>query len=95
MTKLILRRTVRVEYVPLVSISSERGAYLFRDDGLFVNGECCERDMRASISRASSRTEAEFKRLEEEARRAESGSGAFRPMSADTITETSIAAIGR
>src|SRR4051794_20988336 len=37
--ELMLGRTVRVEYDPLVSITGERRAYVFRDDGLFVNAE--------------------------------------------------------
>lgn len=68
--KLILGRTVRVEYDPLVSSRGERGAYLFRDDGLFVNAEMLRTGhARVDLTREFAH-EAEFKRLEEEARHA-------------------------
>lgn len=68
--KLVLGRTVRVEYDPLVSVSGDRRAYLFLDDGLFVNAEML-RTGHARVDRTREFAhEAEFKRLEEEARHA-------------------------
>jgi endonuclease YncB( thermonuclease family) len=71
--KLILGRTVRVEYDPLVSIRGERRAYLFLDDGLFVNAEMLRTGhARVDLTREFAH-EAEFKRLEDEARHARVG----------------------
>lgn len=68
--KLILGRTVRVEYDPLVSIEREQRAYLFLDDGLFVNAEMLRTGhARVDLTREFVH-EAEFKRLEEQARHA-------------------------
>jgi endonuclease YncB( thermonuclease family) len=71
--KLILGRTVRVEYDPLVSMRGERRAYVFLDDGLFVNAEMLRTGhARVDLTREFAH-EAEFKRLEEEARHARIG----------------------
>jgi len=68
--KLILGRTVRIQYDPLVSNTGERLAYLFLDDGLFVNAEMLRTGhARIDLTREFAH-EAEFKRLEEDARRA-------------------------
>jgi endonuclease YncB( thermonuclease family) len=71
--KLILGRTVRVEYDPLVSSRGERRAYLFLDDGLFVNAEMLRTGhARVDLTREFANA-AEFKRLEEDARHARIG----------------------
>jgi endonuclease YncB( thermonuclease family) len=71
--KLILGRTVRVEYDPLVGDSGDRRAYVFLDDGLFVNAEMLRTGhARVDLTREFA-YEPEFKRLEEEARNARIG----------------------
>jgi endonuclease YncB( thermonuclease family) len=68
--KLILVRTVRVEYDPFVSTEGEQRAYLFLDDGLFVNAEMLRTGhARVDLTREFVH-EADFKRLEEQARHA-------------------------
>jgi len=71
--KLILGKTVRLEYDPLVSSKGERRAYVFLEDGGFVNAEM----LRTGHARLDLTREfvhkAEFTRLEEEARRARIG----------------------
>jgi len=71
--KLILGRTVRVEYDPLVPAKGERRAYLFLDDGLFVNAVMLRTGhAHVDLTREFAHEE-EFKRLEEEARHAALG----------------------
>ncbi len=65
--KLALGRTVRIEYDPLVGSRSDRGAYLFLEDGTLINAEMLKAGRaRLDLTRQFVR-ETEFKRLEDEA----------------------------
>jgi endonuclease YncB( thermonuclease family) len=71
--KLALGQTVRIEYDPLAGSSSERGAYLFLEDGTLLNAEMLKAGRaRLDLTRQFVR-EKEFKRLEEEAQSASVG----------------------
>jgi endonuclease YncB( thermonuclease family) len=71
--KLALGKTVRIEYDPLAGTSSDRGAYLFLEDGTLLNAEMLKAGRaRLDLTRQFVR-EKEFKRLEEEAQSASVG----------------------
>lgn len=71
--KLALGKTVRLEYDPLVEPGGDRGAYVFLDDGTLVNAEMLKAGRaRIDLSHQFER-EAEFKRLEDDARTAAIG----------------------
>ena len=71
--KLALGRTVRIEYDPLVGSQSDRGAYVFLDDGTLLNAEMLKAGRaRINLDRQFVREE-EFKRLEKEAQSAAIG----------------------
>jgi endonuclease YncB( thermonuclease family) len=71
--KLALGEIVRIEYDSLAGSSSDRGAYLFLEDGTLLNGEMLKAGRaRIDLTRQFVREE-EFKRLEEEARSASVG----------------------
>ena len=71
--KLALDRTVNIEYDPLVGSSSDRGAYLFLEDGTLLNAEMLKAGRaRLDLTRQFVR-EQEFKRLQEEAQSAAVG----------------------
>jgi endonuclease YncB( thermonuclease family) len=71
--KLVLGRTVRIQDDPLVGNRGDRGAYLFLDDDLFVNAEMLRTGHARVDLRREFAHEAEFKRLDEEARNARIG----------------------
>jgi endonuclease YncB( thermonuclease family) len=65
--QLALGKTVRIEYDPLVGSSSDRGAYLFLEDGTLLNAEMLKAGRaRLDLTRQFVR-ETEFKRLEDDA----------------------------
>jgi len=65
--KLALGKTVRIEYDPLVGSSSDRGAYVFLEDGTLLNAEMLKAGRaRIDVTRQFVR-EQEFKRLEAQA----------------------------
>lgn len=71
--KLALGKTVRVEYDPLVGSNSDRGVYVFLEDGTLLNAEMLKAGRaRLDLTRQFVR-EQEFKRIEEEARSASVG----------------------
>ena len=71
--KLALGKTVRIEYDPVAGTSSDRGAYLFLEDGTLLNAEMLKAGRaRLDLTRQFERA-TEFKRLEEEARSASVG----------------------
>lgn len=71
--KLALGKTVRVEYDPLVGSSSDRGAYVFLEDGTLLNAEMVKAGRaRLDLTHQFVR-EQEFKRLQEEAQSASVG----------------------
>ena len=71
--KLALGKNVRLEYDPLVGTSSERGAYLFLEDGTLINAEMLKAGRaRLDLDRQFVR-ESEFQRLQEEAQSASVG----------------------
>ena len=71
--KLVLGKTVRIEYDPLAGSSGDRGAYLFLEDGTLLNAEMLKAGRaRIDVTRQFVR-ELEFKRLEEEAQSASVG----------------------
>jgi hypothetical protein len=66
--KLALGKTVRIEHDPLVGSASDRGVYVFLDDGTLLNAEMLRAGRaRIDLTREFVR-EKEFKRLEEEAK---------------------------
>ncbi len=71
--KLALGKTVRIEYDPLVGSASDRGAYLFLEDGTLLNAEMLKAGRARIDSTRQFVREQEFKRLEEEARSASLG----------------------
>jgi len=71
--QLVLGREVRIQYDTLVPDKKDRRAYVFLQDGTLVNAEMLRRGKaRVDLSYQFAH-EAEFKRLEEEARSAEVG----------------------
>jgi micrococcal nuclease len=71
--KLVLGKTVRIEYDPLAGSSGDRAAYLFLEDGRLLNAEMLKAGRaRLDLTRPFVR-EKEFKRLEEEAQSASVG----------------------
>ena len=67
--QLVLGQTVHVQYDPILGDKNERRAYLFLEDGTLVNAEMLRAGRaRVDLSREFAH-EAEFKRLEDEARR--------------------------
>ena len=71
--KLALGKTVRIEYDPLAGSDTDRGAYLFLEDGTLLNAEMLKAGRAwLDLTRQFVR-EKEFKRLEEEAQSASVG----------------------
>lgn len=66
--KLALGRTVRIEYDPLVGSKHDRAAYLFLDDGTLLNAEMLKAGQARLDTRRQFVREAEFTRLEQEAK---------------------------
>jgi endonuclease YncB( thermonuclease family) len=66
--KLALGKAVRVEYDPLVGSSSERGAYVFLEDGTLLNAEMLKAGRARLDSTRQFVREQEFIALQEQAR---------------------------
>jgi len=66
--KLALGKTVRVEYDPLVGSSSDRGAYVFLEDGTLLNAEMLKAGRARLDSTRQFVREQEFVALQEQAR---------------------------